>query len=275
MRVSLLKSGFTMVEVLVSLLIVSIALAAIAPALALSVLSRVHSQRLEQAGFLARQELDRVRAIVDNGASAIGSKFDELPVIAGNTTAFMAADNTLIAGSAPDFTLPFSNVAPPRDLDKNTVQCWKKDSPDQLFPCDAAIMSNPETQYIIQLFRDEGLPCLDSSLDPITITAVSGETFNLPCFFNMGVRVYHMNSFDRSALKPIFETEWDNATTVGTIAALEPFLRPVPAIITGAKSLATIQRAPLVVLTGEVGSVASLRDYCNSLAADPAVDCAF
>jgi prepilin-type N-terminal cleavage/methylation domain-containing protein len=264
MRVSLLKSGFTMVEVLVSLLIVSVALAAIAPALAISVLSRVHSQRLEQAGFLARQELDRVRSIVDGGKNNIKTRFNELPRIPGEVP--MGADGTLFTGGVVDFSAPFSNVAPPLSLDKSTVQCWRRDQPNQLVDCDVAAMAAPKTQYVIQLFRDPGLPCLDAGLDPIRDAS---NTYDVPCFFNMTVRVYHINSFDRTTRKPYFFTEWSAASAV----ALEPYLNPVPPVITGAKSLATIQRSPLVVLTGEVGSVAALADYCRNLAPDPDTEC--
>ncbi|GAB4217335.1 MAG: hypothetical protein OHK0012_21510 [Synechococcales cyanobacterium] len=59
--------GFTLLEVLAALAIVSIGLAALAPSIAVAVLGRLQSQRIEVATQLAQAELDRYRNVLDQG----------------------------------------------------------------------------------------------------------------------------------------------------------------------------------------------------------------
>lgn len=66
-------AGFSLMEVLASLVIVFIALAALTPSLILAAATRVHTQRIENATNLAYQQLDGTRAILERGAGTYAS----------------------------------------------------------------------------------------------------------------------------------------------------------------------------------------------------------
>jgi prepilin-type N-terminal cleavage/methylation domain-containing protein len=56
------QSGFTIIECLLAIILVSILLTAIAPVIALSVATRVQARRVEQATQAAKSYIDGVRA---------------------------------------------------------------------------------------------------------------------------------------------------------------------------------------------------------------------
>jgi type II secretory pathway pseudopilin PulG len=67
------EAGLTLMECLVAIVMVAIVMGAIAPALVISVATRVQSQRAEQALELAQSEIDRVRLSIErDGAAATG-----------------------------------------------------------------------------------------------------------------------------------------------------------------------------------------------------------
>jgi prepilin-type N-terminal cleavage/methylation domain-containing protein len=59
------EQGLTLIECLVAIMMVAIVASAIAPALVISVATRVQSQKAEQALVLAQSEIDRVRLLVE------------------------------------------------------------------------------------------------------------------------------------------------------------------------------------------------------------------
>ena len=59
------QQGLTLIECLVAIIIVGLVSSAIAPALVISVATRVQSQKAEQALELAQSEIDRVRLLVE------------------------------------------------------------------------------------------------------------------------------------------------------------------------------------------------------------------
>lgn len=59
------QQGLTLIECLVAIVIVGLVSSAIAPALVISVATRVQSQKAEQALELAQSEIDRVRQLVE------------------------------------------------------------------------------------------------------------------------------------------------------------------------------------------------------------------
>jgi prepilin-type N-terminal cleavage/methylation domain-containing protein len=56
------QSGFTLIESLIAVVVVSVLMAAIAPAIAISVATRVQAKRIEQASQAARAYVDGVKA---------------------------------------------------------------------------------------------------------------------------------------------------------------------------------------------------------------------
>ncbi|MBE9156850.1 type II secretion system protein [Nodosilinea sp. LEGE 06152] len=67
------QQGLTLIECLVAIIIVGLVSSAIAPALVISVATRVQSQKAEQALELAQSEIDRVRLLVERSEANIGN----------------------------------------------------------------------------------------------------------------------------------------------------------------------------------------------------------
>ncbi|MEO1131488.1 MAG: prepilin-type N-terminal cleavage/methylation domain-containing protein [Cyanobacteria bacterium J06639_1] len=61
------RRGFALLEVLASVVIVLVALAALSPTLVIAAATRIQSRRIEAATNLAYQELDRARQVLDRG----------------------------------------------------------------------------------------------------------------------------------------------------------------------------------------------------------------
>ena len=158
--------GFTLIEVLVSVVIVALAMAALAPALTLIAYRRAMSERVELANRLAQEEVDRIRTLVDIE-------------LAANPRAFQ--DPAQLARLPKVGANPLANTPPPTNMDTEgnnySIRVARVQVPER----------NPE-EYVIQTFRDAGAPCIDRRESRV----IQG----VPCSFRMGVRVYHRFSFD-------------------------------------------------------------------------------
>lgn len=90
--------GLTLLEVIVSMVILGISLAVMSPPIVLAVGARVQNQRVEQARAIAQQEIDRVQA-----AMSIGDTSKRPPVATGTSFVNAAAPTSIVATvSAPD-----------------------------------------------------------------------------------------------------------------------------------------------------------------------------
>ena len=156
--------GFTLIEVLASVVLVALAMAALAPTLAVIAYRRAMSERVELANRLAQEEVDRIRTLVDIELAANPRAFQtqlaRLPRVGAN---------------------PLANTPPPTNMDREgnnySIRVARVQVPGR----------NPE-EYVIQTFRDAGAPCIDRRESRV----IQG----VPCSFRMGVRVYHRFSFD-------------------------------------------------------------------------------
>ncbi|PSR18477.1 hypothetical protein C8255_07185 [filamentous cyanobacterium CCP3] len=72
------EQGLTLIECLVAIVVVGLVSSAIAPALVLSVATRVHSQKAEQALALAQSQIDSTRVLVERGEYTVA----DLPPLA-------------------------------------------------------------------------------------------------------------------------------------------------------------------------------------------------
>lgn len=61
------SKGFTLLEVMATMVIIAVALVAVAPALIVAAAARVHSERIETASNLATLEIERIQSIVARG----------------------------------------------------------------------------------------------------------------------------------------------------------------------------------------------------------------
>jgi prepilin-type N-terminal cleavage/methylation domain-containing protein len=158
--------GFTLIEVLASVVLVALAMAALAPTLTVIAYRRAMSERVELANRLAQEEVDRIRTLVDIELAANPRAFQNpaqlarLPKVGAN---------------------PLANTPPPTAMDTDgnnySIRVARVQVPGR----------NPE-EYVIQTFRDAGAPCIDRRENRV----IEG----VPCSFLMGVRVYHRFSFD-------------------------------------------------------------------------------
>jgi prepilin-type N-terminal cleavage/methylation domain-containing protein len=164
LRQQLEAEGFTLIEVLASVVLVALAMAALAPTLTVIAYRRAMSERVELANRLAQEEVDRIRTLVDIELAANPRAFQDqlarLPKVGAN---------------------PLANTPPPTNMDTEgdnySIRVARVQVPGR----------NPE-EYVIQTFRDAGAPCIDRRESRV----IEG----VPCSFHMGVRVYHRFSFD-------------------------------------------------------------------------------
>jgi prepilin-type N-terminal cleavage/methylation domain-containing protein len=158
--------GFTLIEVLASVVLVALAMVALAPTLTVIAYRRAMSERVELANRLAQEEVDRIRTLVDIE-------------LAANPRAFQ--DPAQLARLPKVGANPLANTPPPTDMDTDgnnySIRVARVQVPGR----------NPE-EYVIQTFRDAGAPCIDRRENRVIQ--------RVPCSFRMGVRVYHRFSFD-------------------------------------------------------------------------------
>lgn len=126
------EQGLTLIECLVAIVLVALVASSIAPALVLSVATRVQSQKSEQALQLAQSEIDQVRLRVEQGGATVA----QLPLVADNAMA--DADIANVPG--PQYgafaTDPRPTVTQTRPVD---------------------ITGDGQPDYAVQIFRTPGL----------------------------------------------------------------------------------------------------------------------
>jgi prepilin-type N-terminal cleavage/methylation domain-containing protein len=159
--------GFTLIEVLASVVLVALAMVALAPTLTVIAYRRAMSERVELANRLAQEEVDRIRTLVDIELAANPRAFED--------------DQDQLARLPRVGANPLANTPPPTDMDTEgdnySIRVARVQVPGR----------NPE-EYVIQTFRDAGAPCIDRRENRVIQ--------RVPCSFRMGVRVYHRFSFD-------------------------------------------------------------------------------
>lgn len=158
--------GLTLVECIMGILVVGFAGAAIAPAMVLSVATRVQSQRAEQALELAQSEVNRARLLIE--------RRDDLDM-GGATDANLPPESSVSAlGAVP---AP-SGIAGGADCIPTTPTEGK---PIALDPEIDACSPGPdeEPDFVVQTFRRD--------------SRLNDDGF--PVAFEMGVRVYDIRAF--------------------------------------------------------------------------------
>lgn len=129
LRTTRTSDGLTLIECLVAIVMVGLVASAIAPALVISVATRVQSQKAEQALELAQTEIDKVRLLMERGEA-----FDiTLPPSAPFTGAY-DADNEVAQVAAP-------NGAPVA-------------SPDTAFKTSEEVLNS--NRFAVQVYRTPG-----------------------------------------------------------------------------------------------------------------------
>ena len=185
--------GFTLIESLVAIIIVSITVVAISPPIFWATGSRVQNRRAEQALSIAQATIDQVRARVERG----GSTAIELPAI----------DTGATAGKRPNPAgpLPSAQWTPMQSVTPicNTVASLKpavaatettaavpaaQQYPDvgQYLPVMTTNDSVCKPDFLVQIFRNDGI-CADGLACLASALPVNERQ---PVAFSVGVRVY-------------------------------------------------------------------------------------
>jgi len=154
------QQGLTLIESIAAIVIAAITLTTLAPPLLYSAATRVQSRNIQQAQAVARQEIDRVRAIFTREKGLAPDKQD------GNVPP-ESSTSPLYAASGPDaLTADRSELTSPKKALKLDVD------------------GDNEVDVFVQLIRDEGA-CF-----------TSGRAKDQLAVFQMGVRVYDIAAQD-------------------------------------------------------------------------------
>ncbi|GAX40095.1 hypothetical protein NIES4075_10570 [Tolypothrix sp. NIES-4075] len=185
------EQGFTIVESLMAIVIITIMLVAITPPIFLAVATRVQNQKAEQAMQLAQREVDKVRVLVEKG-NYTDSDIDLPPLPSVSSEATGNAD---AVGVPSNFT------------------CTSPLSSSNACPID--IDNDGRTDFYIQKFRTKQL----SAGSPTQVVA-----------FQMGVRVYSAVAQGQSNLQTTqaslkFTTEQGNQRKYPLAVMYTPIVR--------------------------------------------------
>ncbi len=174
-------SGFTLIESLVAIIVISVTVVAISPPIFWAAATRVQNRRAEQALSIAQSSIDEVRAKVERGSYTL----NELPEIAPSAAAGIRPYPS--RGPAPGAQWADAKRCIRPDL--NTVSSLSptvKNYPpiDQYLAIDTDGDAACEPEFLVQVFRNEGI-CATSCSDPL-LTPEQRK----PVAFSVGVRVY-------------------------------------------------------------------------------------
>ena len=152
------SAGLTLIECLVAIVMVGLIGSAIAPALLISVATRVQSQKAEQALELAQSEIDKVRQIMERSEYKDENGTSTLPAKAPFDNDDYKFDYDVAKVNPPDKGEPLD----PGDYDYYPNAFQTKE-----------VELNGE-RFAVQVYRTPGKPVDDG----------------VPVTFNLGVRVY-------------------------------------------------------------------------------------
>ncbi|MBD1908848.1 MULTISPECIES: hormogonium polysaccharide secretion pseudopilin HpsB [Cyanophyceae] len=178
------QAGFTIIESLLAILVVTILMVGVAPVIVLSVATRVQAKRVEQGADAARAYIDGVRS------GAVGAPN---PPIA--TTAFSG-------NAAPSSALPSCPTSNSYCSGSQSLYCVNLDENN-------GCTSNSNKDLIIQAFRN-GVPARPQNGYKLGIRVYRADAFSTPGpLKTMGVDKAKAQTFSAGALdrkSPQFET---------------------------------------------------------------------
>jgi prepilin-type N-terminal cleavage/methylation domain-containing protein len=172
--------GFTLIEALVAIVIISITLVSITPPIILATATRIQNRRAQQAVQIAQGEIDRIRVLVERQQPNLGLS---LPPSAGNVN--IRARNVPAAPSGTSFTMRTSATTCSRTsfaVNGTTVSYTVNNGTGTPPASGFLVDSNGdcEPDFIVQTFR--GFDTRSTAT-----AAIAGSP---PDGFVMGVRVY-------------------------------------------------------------------------------------
>jgi prepilin-type N-terminal cleavage/methylation domain-containing protein len=213
------KSGFTLIESLVAIIVVSVTVVAISPPIFWATATRVQNRRAQQALLVAQGAIEEVRAKVERGSYEL----DELPSIAPPKVATGIRPYPP-AGPTAEWTVArrCTHQDPTKQALLNTSSKLSSKVPN--YPSitqylrvdtDGDDACNPE--FLVQIFRNEGICATGSCADPL-LTPEQRK----PVAFSVGVRVY-----SSVALTSGVPMAPDKASLIGTTGTGQTGFRPL------------------------------------------------
>jgi prepilin-type N-terminal cleavage/methylation domain-containing protein len=179
-------SGFTLIESLVAIIVISVTVVAISPPIFWAAATRVQNRRAEQALSIAQSSIDEVRAKIERGSYTLNELPELAPSAAGGIRPYPSR------GPAPNAQWTGAKRCMKPDL--NTVSSLSpavKNYPpiDQYLAVDTnggtAEDANCEPDFLVQIFRNEGICATGACNDPLL-----PPDQRKPVAFSVGVRVY-------------------------------------------------------------------------------------
>ncbi len=220
-------SGFTLIESLVAIIVVSVTVVAISPPIFWAAATRVQNRRAEQALSIAQSSIDEVRAKIERGSATA----PELPaavlgagVLRPNPAApAPTAEWNLMRGVTPTCNT-VSNLKTAVAATATTAAI----PADQHYPSDIQYLpvdtdGDCKADFLVQIFRNDGI-CSDGPCSASALPAADRR----PLAFSVGVRVY------------------------SAIAKQSPVLYPEKARLTGTTGTGQTGSRPLAVLYSTV-----------------------
>lgn len=155
------SQGFTLVESLMGIVVITVVAIAITPPIVISTATRVQNRRAEQAMQLAQAEVDRIRVFVEQG----GAYTPKLPPVHSGTV----TNGVISQVAAPTtFVNNATNINASRALADSSTKAFGVD-----------VNNDAEVDYYVQIFRDNNANAI-----------VANTPSNALSTFQMGVRVY-------------------------------------------------------------------------------------
>lgn len=181
------QDGFTIVECLLAIIIVSILLLAIAPVLVLATANRVQAKRVELATNAAKAYIDRIRAGAFNQSSSPPETVQIQGIIVDSTR-------------RPSQGNALSQVMPPRST--GSLRCAANDY------CTQPRVPQRGGNYLLYCVDGDGDgECKENSMKDMIIQVSAsqpnpGTSPNLTLGYQLGIRVYRADAFaDSGSLK--------------------------------------------------------------------------
>jgi prepilin-type N-terminal cleavage/methylation domain-containing protein len=175
------QSGFTLIECLIAIIIVGVLLVAVAPAVILSVATRVQARRVEGATEAARAYVDGVRAgTIPAPPNVVLLQPDKTNAVNQNLFAGIAPAPSGAAGWVCTATFPNSNPTYCVDGTSSTgLYCVDKDDTP-------GCNSRSNRDFVVQAFRSVTTPAALTDLTTSQAEANKG--------YIMGIRVYRADA---------------------------------------------------------------------------------
>ncbi|MEH2382302.1 MAG: hormogonium polysaccharide secretion pseudopilin HpsB [Nostoc sp.] len=161
------ESGFTIIESLVAILVVSILLTAIAPVLVMATATRVQARRVVLATGAAKAFIDAIKSKTISEAQVLNPT-------SFNLAAATATANRTVSSSTSDYLI--SSVLPPTTATKNTLYCYNKNGS----------LANPSCTS--DLFYIQAFGNAVGTISTSTTQIDSGQSYRL------GIRVYRSDA---------------------------------------------------------------------------------